>query len=132
MTELFNQKATIYNVCNGYYRYVINNCNIQTSITDKSSETISNSVGAITLTTKDISNFKQSHEFSLLEDKSGYFTATNGDFVVLGECLTEVSTPIGFKNLQLENKNGFKVLNVGIFLYGTPNDNVTMTNVRGE
>ena len=134
MTELFNQKVTIYNdiASDGvnprrFDRFVIDLCNIQKGILQKADGTIEKVVNAQTITTKDVEHYKTPLEYALLpaDMKDKYFTANVNDFVVLAEVDDVVTTSREFQELQSKYKNnGFSVTAVNEYIHGMAVDNV--------
>ena len=134
MTELFNQKVTIYNDipsdgvnARRFDRFVINLCNIQKGILQNADGTIEKVVNAITITTKDTEHYKPSLEYRYLpiDEKEKYYTVQVNDFVVLAEVDDVVTTSREFQDLQSKYKNnGFSVTAVNEYIHGMAVDNV--------
>lgn len=149
MTELFNEKVTIYNDIPSdgvnlrrFDKFVIDKCNIQKGILQNADGTIEKVVNAQTITTKDIEHYKTPLEYARLPFKiddvqvggyeplengeyKRYFTANVNDFVVLAEVDDIVTTSREFQDLQSKYKNnGFSVTAVNEYIHGMAVDNV--------
>lgn len=138
MTDLWGSRVTIYNDVpaseisgRAFERFVIDKCNIQGGFVDKSDGTIRSVANAKTVITKDIEHYKSPEDFYNMpeSERSGFYTAQTGDFVVFGEVPDVVSTAIDFAELQDKYKNnGIKITSVSANIYGMAVDNITMTN----
>ena len=134
MTDLFNSKVTIYNDIPSdgvnprrFDRFVLDNCNISKGVLQNSDGTIEKVVNALTVITKNVSQYKSPIEYARLpaDEKDKYFTAQINDFVVLAEVDDIVTTGREFQELQTKYKNnGFSVTAVNEYIYGLSVDNV--------
>ena len=139
MTNLFEQKVTIYNeVANDgvnprrFDRFVIDLCNIQKGALQNADGTIEKVVNAQTITTKDIEHYKTPLEYAKLpvDIREDFYTVQVGDFIVLAEVDDVVTTSREFAELQDKYKdNGIVVRSVSANIHGMSVDNVTITNV---
>ena len=139
MTDLWNQKVTIFNdipadVVNDrrFDRFVIEKCNIQGGIVSRADGTIEKIVNAVTVITKDIDHYKQPFEYAKLpvDLKENFYTLQVGDFLVLSEVDDIVTTSREFAELQNKySDNGIVVRSVSPNIHGMRVDNVTITNV---
>ena len=139
MTDLWNQKVTIFNdipadVVNDrrFDRFVIEKCNIQGGIVSRADGTIEKIVNAVTVITKDIDHYKQPFEYAKLpvDLKENFYTLQVGDFLVLSEVDDIVTTSREFAELQNKySDNGIVVRSVSPNIHGMSVDNVTITNV---
>ena len=134
MTELFNQKVTIYNDIPSdgvnprrFDRFVLTDCNISKGVLQNSDGTIEKVVNAITITTKDTEHYKPSLKYRYLpiDEKEKYYTVQVNDVVIFGEVDDVVTTPQEFQALQKKYKNnGFSVTAVNEYIHGMAVDNV--------
>lgn len=134
MTSLFNDKVTIYNDIPSdgvnprrFDRFVLDDCNISKGVLQNSDGTIEKVVNALTVITKNVSQYKSPIEYARLpaDEKDKYFTAQINDFVVLAEVDDIVTTSREFQELQTKYKNnGFSVTAVNEYIYGLSVDNV--------
>ena len=134
MTELFNQKVTIYNDIPSdgvnprrFDRFVLTDCNISKGVLQNSDGTIEKVVNAIAITTKDTEHYKPSLEYRYLpiDEKEKYYTVQVNDVVIFGEVDDVVTTPQEFQVLQKKYKNnGFSVTAVNEYIHGMAVDNV--------
>ena len=134
MTELFNQKVTIYNDIPSdgvnprrFDRFVLTDCNISKGVLQNSDGTIEKVVNAIAITTKDTEHYKPSLEYRYLpiDEKEKYYTVQVNDVVIFGEVDDVVTTPQEFQALQKKYKNnGFSVTAVNEYIHGMAVDNV--------
>lgn len=134
MTDLFNSKVTIYNDIPSdgvnprrFDRFVLDDCNISKGVLQNSDGTIEKVVNALTVITKNVSQYKSPIEYARLpaDEKDKYFTAQINDFVVLAEVDDIVTTGREFQELQTKYKNnGFSVTAVNEYIYGLSVDNV--------
>lgn len=134
MTSLFNDKVTIYNDIPSdgvnprrFDRFVLDDCNISKGVLQNSDGTIEKVVNALTVITKNVSQYKSPIEYARLpaDEKDKYFTAQINDFVVLAEVDDIVTTGREFQELQTKYKNnGFSVTAVNEYIYGLSVDNV--------
>lgn len=140
MTELFNQKVTIYNDIpknavedRHFDRFVIDRCNIQGGIVSKADGTIENIVNAVSVITKDTEYFKEPVEYAKLpvDIRESFYTVQVGDFIVLAGVVDDVvTTSQEFSDLQRKYKdNGIVVRSVSPNIHGMAVDNVTISNV---
>lgn len=139
MTDLWKQKATIYNDIaktaveeRHFDRFVIERCNIQGGIVSKADGTIENIVNAVTVITKDVAHYKQPMEYTKLpvDLKENFYTVQVGDFLVLAEVDDIVTTSREFAELQNKySENGIVVRSVSPNIHGMSVDNVTIANV---
>jgi hypothetical protein len=131
---LFHDKVTIYNDIPSdgvnprrFDRFVLDNCNISKGVLQNSDGTIEKVVNALTVITKNVSQYKSPIEYARLpaDEKDKYFTAQINDFVVLAEVDDIVTTSREFQDLQSKYKNnGFSVTAVNEYIYGLSVDNV--------
>lgn len=131
---LFHDKVTIYNDIPSdgvnprrFDRFVLDNCNISKGVLQNSDGTIEKVVNALTVITKNVSQYKSPIEYARLpaDEKDKYFTAQINDFVVLAEVDDIVTTSREFQELQNKYKNnGFSVTAVNEYIYGLSVDNV--------
>lgn len=134
MTSLFNDKVTIYNDIPSdgvnprrFDRFVLDDCNISKGVLQNSDGTIEKVVNALTVITKNVSQYKSPIEYARLpaDEKDKYFTAQINDYVVLAEVDDIVTTSREFQELQTKYKNnGFSVTAVNEYIYGLSVDNV--------
>lgn len=134
MTSLFNDKVTIYNDIPSdgvnprrFDRFILDDCNISKGVLQNSDGTIEKVVNALTVITKNVSQYKSPIEYARLpaDEKDKYFTAQINDFVVLAEVDDIVTTSREFQELQTKYKNnGFSVTAVNEYIYGLSVDNV--------
>lgn len=139
MTDLWNQKVTIYNDIpktavedRHFDRFVIERCNIQGGIVSKADGTIENIVNAVTVISKDVDRYRTPLEYAKLpvDVRENFYTVQVGDFIVLSECYDIVTTSREFAELQEKYKdNGIVVRSVSANIHGMSVDNVTITNV---
>ena len=135
MTELFNQKVTIYNDvpsdgvnARRFDRFVIDLCNIQKGILQNADGTIEKVINAQTIITKDIEHYKTPAEYALLpvDEKDKYYTVQVNDVVIFGD-VDDVATTRRELDSLLETKyknNGFLVTAVNEYIHGMAVDNV--------
>lgn len=131
---LFHDKVTIYNDIPSdgvnqrrFDRFVLTDCNISKGVLQNSDGTIEKVVNALTVITKNVSQYKSPIEYARLpaDEKDKYFTAQINDFVVLAEVDDIVTTSREFQELQTKYKNnGFSVTAVNEYIYGLSVDNV--------
>jgi hypothetical protein len=139
LTDLFNQKVTIYNDIpktavedRHFDRFVVDKCNIQGGIVSKADGTIENIVNAVTVISKDVDRYKMPLEYAKLpvDIREDLYTVQVGDFIVLAEVDDVVTTNREFAELQEKYKdNGIVVRSVSANIHGMAVDNVTITNV---
>lgn len=139
MTDLWNQKVTIYNDIpknavedRHFDRFVIDKCNIQGGIVSKADGTIENIVNAVTVISKDVDRYRKPLEYSKLpvDIREDFYTVQVGDFIVLSEIDDIVTTSREFAELQEKYKdNGIVVRSVSANIHGMSVDNVAITNV---
>lgn len=139
MTDLYNQKVTIFNDVpknaveeRHIDKFVIDKCNIQGGIVSKADGTIENIVNAVTVITKDVEHYKQLSEYVKLpkDIRENFFTARVGDFIVLKEVDDVITNPSDFPELQQKYRdNSIVVRSVSANIHGMSVDNVTITNV---
>lgn len=139
MTDLFNQKVTIYNDIpktavedRHFDRFVIDLCNIQGGIVSKADGTVENIVNAVTVISRDVKRYKSLIDYrnvpvDLRED---FYTVQIGDFIVLSEVDDIATTSREFAELQEKYKdNGIVVRSVSANIHGMSVDNITIANV---
>lgn len=134
MTDLFTEKVTIYNDISvdkvrRFERFVIDKCQITGQLVESNNSTIRKVVNVDTVITKDIKHYKSPVEYAKLAEteRSKYYTAQTGDFVVLGEVDDVVSNASEFAQLQTKYKdNGIKITSVSANVHGMAVDNITM------
>ena len=138
MTDLWNEKVTIYNDVSladdsnrVFNRFVIGKCQIQGGYVDKSSGTVRTVVNAKTVITKDIKSYLSPDLYFNLpqEERLSHYTASAGDYIVFGEVDDIVTNAKEFAELQIKYKdNGMKITTVDAYINGMAVDNITMTN----
>ena len=139
MTDLWNQKVTIYNDISKtaaekrhFDRFVIDLCNIQGGIVSKADGTVENIVNAVTVISKDVDRYKTPLEYAKLpvDIRENFYTVQVGDFIVLAEVDDVVTTSPELADLQKKYKdNGIVVRSVSANIHGMSVDNVTIANV---
>ena len=137
LANLFTKKITIYNVIpkttlvdQHYDRKVVEKCNIQGEYVTRLNGNVQNIVNVKTVYIRDIEHYKSPAEYDALptDQKSSYFTARNGDFIVLDEVFDVVETTQQFAALQQKYKdNGIRVNNILVNINGMDLDNITIT-----
>ena len=134
MTDFFTSKVTIYNDISvdkvrRFERFVIDKCQITGQLVESNNSTIRKVVNVDTVITKDIKHYKSPVEYAKLAEteRSKYYTAQTGDFVVLGEVDDVVSNANEFAQLQTKYKDsGIKITSVSANIHGMAVDNITM------
>ena len=134
MTDFFTSKVTIYNDISvnkvrRFERFVIDKCQITGQLTESNNSTIRKVINADTVITKDIAHYKSPLEYVKLaeSERSKYYTAQVGDFVVFGDVADTVSDANEFAQLQSKYKdNGIKITSVSANIHGMTVDNVMM------
>ena len=136
MTDFFTSKVTIYNDISidktrRFERFVIDKCQITGQFVEKTDSTIRKVINADTVITRDVAHYKSPIEYAKLaeSERSKYYTAQVGDFVVLGEVGDTISNANEFAQLQIRYKHsGIKITSVSANISGMEVDNITMTN----
>lgn len=139
MTDLWNQKVTIYNDIPAdavndrrFDRCVIDKCNVQGGIVSRADGTVENIVNAVTVITRDVDRYKtpSSYKNIPIDLADNVFTVQIGDFVVLTEVDDVVTTSREFAQLQQKYaNNGFVVRTVSTYINGMRVDNVQFANM---
>lgn len=140
MNNLFGRKCTIYNqipksrtdsTIAAWKRFVMDSCNIQGGIQDRSTGNMQYVSGAYTVITKDVShyllpNFDKGGYYD--EDEATHFTAAANDFIVFGEVDDPAPTNnTEFSELKKKYKSdGMVIKEAQVNIYGRPTDNITM------
>lgn len=139
MTDLFNQKVTIYNDIpktavedRRFDRFVIDLCNIQGGIVSKADGTVENIVNAVTVISRDVERYKSPLDYRKVpvDLREDFYTVQIGDFIVLSEVDDIATTSREFAELQEKYKdNGIVVRSVSANIHGMSVDNITIANV---
>ena len=139
MTNLFNQKVTIYNDISKtavedrhFDRFVIDLCNIQGGIVSKADGTVENIVNAVTVISRDVERYKSPLDYRKVpvDLREDFYTVQIGDFIVLSEVDDIATTSREFAELQEKYKdNGIVVRSVSANIHGMSVDNITIANV---
>jgi hypothetical protein len=139
LTNFYNRKVTIYNDVPAteieprkFYRFVIDKCQIQSGVVEKSDGTIVRLADANTVTTRDVEHYKSPTDYYKTADdlKENFYTVQVNDFVVFDEVMDLVSNAEEFRNLISKyKKNGMSITTVNPSVYGMAVDNVQFSNV---
>lgn len=134
MTDFFCSKVTIYNDIPSdsvnprrFDRFVLDKCNVQKGALQKTDGTVEKVANALTVTTKNVGQYKNPLEYAKLPSdlKEKYFTAQINDFVVLAEVDDVVTTSREFQELQTKYRNnGFSVTAINEYIHGMDTDNI--------
>lgn len=139
MTELWNDKVTIYNdipankVEDRHFDcFVINKCQVQGGFVSRANGNIQNIINAKTVITKDIEHYLPADKYAELpvDKRNGFYTLRNGDFVVFGDVDDIVTTSAEYSALQKKYGDvGIKVMSFSVSINGMATDNISMSNV---
>lgn len=139
MTNLWSDVVTVYIdvAANGktarhFERRIIKQCSVQNGTTDKANDTVRNETAVQSVLTKDVQRYKSKADYTVLSisERDEYFTAGAGDYIVIGEVSDTVTNAQDFMDLQTKySDNGFKVMNVNVFIYGMNTDNIAISNL---
>jgi hypothetical protein len=139
LTDLFDQKVTIYNDIpktavedRHFDRFVVDKCNIQGGIVSKADGTVENIVNAVTVISRDVERYKSPIDYRNIpvDLREDFYTVQVGDFIVLSEVDDIVTTSREFAELQEKYKDdGIVVRSVSANIHGMSVDNVTIANV---
>lgn len=138
MTDLWESKVTIYNDIPAtkenqrtFNCFVIDKCQIQGGIAEKTDITVRNKTKSVTVITKDVEHYKAPEEYQNMPEnqRTAFFTVQTGDYIVFAEITDTVENAGDFAALQSKYKdNGIKVMAVDVNINGMSVDNITITN----
>lgn len=139
VTNLWSDVVTVYidvaadeKTARHFERRIIRQCSVQKGTTDKANDTVRNEVAVKSVFTKDVQRYKSKDTYISLPDdqRERYFTVGVGDYIVIGEVSDTVTNAQNFMDLQTKySDNGFKVMNVNVFIYGMNTDNIAISNL---
>ena len=144
MANLFNCECTIYNqipksatdsTIVAWKKSVVNACNVQGGVQDKSKGSMQYVSGGFTVITKDTgrylpANFEENGYYKKIQntDELDFFTAAANDFIIFGKIADPAPLDANeFSKLKSKYKLvGMVIKEVREYIYGRKTDNITM------